>query len=90
MPAKIKYLVTLLLLLACGASLAAEGTGLQLVQSLVLPGLSQVRHGRNYGYGMLTAEAALISSLLWAWDDRIPVIYNLRQACHRLGLDPSP
>lgn len=33
---------------------------------------------------------ALISSLLWAWDDRIPVIYNLRQACHRLGLDPSP
>ncbi|MCB5285773.1 MAG: hypothetical protein LHW45_09325 [Candidatus Cloacimonetes bacterium] len=65
MPAKIKYLVTLLLLLACGASLAAEGTGLQLVQSLVLPGLSQVRHGRNYGYGMLTAEAALISSLLY-------------------------
>jgi len=33
---------------------------------------------------------ALISSLLWAWDDRIPVIYNLHQACHRLGLDPSP
>lgn len=65
MPAKIKYLVTLLLLLACGAILAAEGTGLQLVQSLVLPGLSQVRHGRNYGYGMLTAEAALISSLLY-------------------------
>lgn len=32
---------------------------------------------------------ALISSLLWAWDDRIPVIYNLYQACHRLGLDLS-
>jgi len=33
---------------------------------------------------------ALISSLLWAWDDRIPVIYNLYQACHRLGMNPSP
>ncbi len=28
---------------------------------------------------------ALISCLLWAWDDRIPVIHNLRQARHRLG-----
>lgn len=65
MPAKIKYLVTLLLLLAFGTTLAAESTGLQLVQSLVLPGLSQIRHGRNYGYGMLTAEAALISSMLY-------------------------
>lgn len=27
---------------------------------------------------------ALISCLLWAWDDRIPVILNLRQARHRL------
>lgn len=33
---------------------------------------------------------ALISSLLWAWDDRIPVIHNLRQACNRLGFLPSP
>ena len=49
MPAKIKYLVTLLLLLAFGTTLMAESTGLQLVQSLVLPGLSQIRHGRNYG-----------------------------------------
>jgi radical SAM protein with 4Fe4S-binding SPASM domain len=32
---------------------------------------------------------ALISSLLWAWDDRIPVIFNLHQACHRLGFIPS-
>ncbi len=65
MPAKLKYLVSLLLLLAVGASLAAENTGLQLAQSLVLPGLSQIRHGRDYGYGMLTAEVGIVSSLLF-------------------------
>ncbi len=63
MPAKIKYLLIVLLL--CATALAAESTGLQLLQSLVLPGLSQVRQGRSYGYGMLTAETALISSMLY-------------------------
>lgn len=65
MPPKIKYLVSLILLLALGSVLAAESTGLQLVQSLAVPGLSQVRNGRNYGYGMLAAEASIISSLLY-------------------------
>lgn len=65
MPSQIKYLCALILLLALAASLAAESTGLQLAQSLVLPGLSQIRGGRSYGYGMLSAEAALISSLLY-------------------------
>lgn len=65
MPSTSKYLIPLILLLAFGAGLAAESTGWQLGQSLILPGLAQVRNGRNYGYGMLAAEGAIISSLIY-------------------------
>ncbi|MBP7205985.1 MAG: hypothetical protein KBA54_05645 [Candidatus Cloacimonetes bacterium] len=65
MPSPRKYLLSLILLLALTIGLTAESAGLQLLQSLALPGLSQVRHGRNYGYGMLAAEAGIISSMLY-------------------------
>ncbi|MBW6513381.1 MAG: hypothetical protein K0B87_01330 [Candidatus Syntrophosphaera sp.] len=60
-----KILVLTVLILVISSLLAAESKGWQLVQSLAVPGLSQVRAGRNYGYAMLAAEAGIISTLLY-------------------------
>lgn len=60
-----KTKIILLILLALAASLAAESKGWRIVQSLAVPGLSQIRGGHNYGYGMLAAEAGIISTLLF-------------------------
>ncbi len=65
MPLSFKHLVSLLLLLVLGATLAAESTALQMAQSLALPGLAQVRHEHKYGYAMLAAETAIISSMFY-------------------------
>lgn len=65
MSSRFKHLVSLLILLVLGVSLAAESTALQMAQSLVLPGLAQVRHDHKYGYAMLAAETAIISSMFY-------------------------
>lgn len=61
--AKILFFVGLILIIS--SLLAAESKGWQLVQSLAVPGLSQVRSGRNYGYAMLAGEVGIISTLLY-------------------------
>lgn len=60
---KTKLFLVLFLVLA--GSLLAESKGWQLVQSLAVPGLSQVRSGRNYGYAMLASEAGIIYSMFY-------------------------
>ncbi len=65
MPISRKSLLCILLLVASLAGLAAESMGLQFLQSLAVPGLSQIRSGRGYGYGMLASELGIISTLLY-------------------------
>ncbi len=60
-----KTLVATFLLIVLSVSLAAESRGLKFLQSLAVPGLSQVRSGRDYGYAMLAAEAGIISGILF-------------------------
>lgn len=60
---KAKLLLAVFLVLI--SSLLAESKGWQLVQSLAVPGLSQVRSGRNYGYAMLASEAGIIYSMYY-------------------------
>ncbi|MGC9362881.1 MAG: hypothetical protein ACP5F3_08130, partial [Candidatus Syntrophosphaera sp.] len=60
-----KALVTTFLLIIISASLAAESRGLKFLQSLAVPGLSQVHSGRDHGYAMLAAEAGIIAGILF-------------------------
>ncbi len=62
---QIKHLVSVVLLLVLGTALVAESIALQMAQSLVLPGLAQVRHGKSHGYAMLAAETAIISGMFY-------------------------
>ncbi len=57
------FLILLLLLLT--VSLSAESRGVKVLKSLVVPGLSQIQDGHNYGYAMLSAEAGIISTLFY-------------------------
>jgi hypothetical protein len=61
----IKRLIPLLLLLAAVTILPAENKGWKFLQSIAVPGLSQIRDGRHYGYAMLTSEVGIISSMLY-------------------------
>ncbi len=65
MRSKTRYIFLPVLILILSSSLAAESKGWQFVQSLAVPGLSQVRNGRNYGYAMLASEVGIISGLLF-------------------------
>lgn len=60
-----KLIVITLLLIILSVSLTAESRGLKFLQSLAVPGLSQVRSGRDYGYAMLAAEAGIISGIFF-------------------------
>jgi len=57
------FLILLLSLLT--VSLSAESRGVKVLKSLVVPGLSQIQDGHNYGYAMLSAEAGIISTLFY-------------------------
>jgi hypothetical protein len=65
MQSKVKTFSLIVLMFALLSCLAAENKGWQLVQSLAVPGLSQIRSDRNYGYAMLTSEVGIISTLLY-------------------------
>ncbi len=60
-----KISILLLAALLPAIPLCAQSKGLQFLQSLAVPGLSQIRNGQNYGYAMLTAEVGIISTLMY-------------------------
>jgi hypothetical protein len=57
-----RYLIALAACILIG-SLSAQSKGLQFLQSLAVPGLSQIRDGRDYGYAMLASEVGIISTI---------------------------
>ncbi|OQB07640.1 MAG: hypothetical protein BWY18_00261 [Candidatus Cloacimonetes bacterium ADurb.Bin211] len=66
MPNKSKLTISIIILiLLLTVSLAAESRGLKVLKSMVVPGLTQIQDGRNYGYAMLSAEAGIISTLFY-------------------------
>lgn len=64
MPAIMKKISVIAVILALAIGLGAESRGLRFLQSIAVPGLSQVRNGHGYGYAMLGAEAGIISTML--------------------------
>lgn len=57
-----RIIFTSICILALGV-LSAQSKGLQFIQSLAVPGLSQIRADRDYGYAMLAAEVGIISTM---------------------------
>jgi hypothetical protein len=56
---------TLIILLCLLSVSGAWAQGKDFLLSLAMPGFSQVRQGKSYGYAMLAAEAALIGTSLY-------------------------
>ncbi|MDP2172791.1 MAG: hypothetical protein Q8M98_11795 [Candidatus Cloacimonadaceae bacterium] len=56
--------IIIILILISALGLSAQSKGLQFLQSLAVPGLSQVRNGKSYGYAMMTSEVGIISTLI--------------------------
>ncbi len=65
MSSRFKYLILIALSLILVSALAAESKGWQFVQSLAVPGLSQIRSDRGYGYAMMAGEVGIISTMLY-------------------------
>lgn len=58
-----RLLIIVLLLGSVG--LTAQSRGLKFLKSLVVPGLSQVSEGRNYGYAMMVSEISIIGGMMY-------------------------
>jgi len=59
-----RYLILCLILIALG-NLPAQNKGKDFLLSLAVPGLSQIRSGRDYGYAMLAAEATIAGTMYY-------------------------
>lgn len=53
-----------LILIMCSAAFA-QNRGAMFLKSLVIPGYSQVRSGRSYGYAMMASEVAILGSVFY-------------------------
>ncbi len=63
------YLLLLISILLV-PGLCARSRGSDFLQSLLVPGLSQVRSGRNYGYAMMASEVGIISTMFYLSTER--------------------
>lgn len=52
-------------MLFVSAGLSAQSKGGQFLKSLIVPGLSQVSEGRDYGYAMMLSEISIISGMVY-------------------------
>lgn len=59
-----RTIISLIILITVSACFA-QSKGAMFLKSMVVPGYSQVRSGRDYGYAMMASEVAIIGSMFY-------------------------
>ncbi len=60
-----KRIIIIIVIVLSVFSLFAQSKGSLFLKSLILPGWGQVSSGKNYGYSMMAAEVAILSSMYY-------------------------